>query len=341
MREAERQILIAFIELEEPFETANNRAYRFFPKTLEEAAAYFGVLREDWSEAYPALVKRGYLTESGGTYALTAEGKEAARQERLDHPPIYYWYREFYPLAASSQAYALFCRRLYGANFYQAGFSDLEQVDFLIQAGRLNAHSRILDLGCGLGNVIEFLSDRTGARAWGLDYAPESVRLALARTLAKRERLDFLEGNLDHLEGLPEKFNTLLSIDTLYMTNRLVDTLGKMGSLLEPGGQMLVYYSYFTFHPAEPRERLTSGGNPLGQALAEMGLAYQSWDFSEATFHLMRRKHHLALEMASDFEAEGNGVLLAFLLDESDPGESPFDPSSNPYSRYLYRILKP
>ncbi len=103
---------------------------------------------------------------------------------------------------------------------------------------------------------------------------------------------------------------------------------------------MLIFYSSFVFQPGDSRSQLTPWGNPLGRALADMGLTYQSWDFSEATFHLMRRKHRLALGMADDFRAEGNSVLLEFLLAESDSGEGPFDPQLNPYSRYLYRIPK-
>ncbi len=44
MKEAERQVLIATIEMEEPIETDNNRGYQFYPKTLEEAASYVDFL---------------------------------------------------------------------------------------------------------------------------------------------------------------------------------------------------------------------------------------------------------------------------------------------------------
>jgi SAM-dependent methyltransferase len=338
MIEAERQLLIALIEMEEPVETDNNRSYRFYPQTLDEAGTYFGVLREDWNGAYSSLVEQKLISPNGERYSLTEAGKKLARQQRQDHPPIYYWYRQFYPLAASSPAYARFCQKLYGANLYQAGFSDVEQIDSLLKIGNLKPRDRILDLGCGLGGVLEYLSDCSGAFGLGLDYAPEAVDFALWRTRNKRERLNFIQGNLDHLDSLPKKFDIMLSIDTLYMPNQLPETLRKMQALAAPGGQMLVFYSHFAFQPGEPRERLTPGGNALGQALAEVGLSYQTWDFSEATFYLMRRKHRLALEMTADFETEGSQVLLEFLLSESDAGDEPFDARTNPYSRYLYRI---
>lgn len=338
MREDERQVLIALIELSEPVETENNTTYHFYPATLEQAAAYFGDLRGDWTLAYPSLVEQKALAFENGTYVLTEWGKTVARQERLDHPPIYYWYRAFFPAAARSRAYARFCEKLYGMNFYQAGFSDLDQVREIIKFGRLGPESRILELGCGLGGITEYLSDQTGARAWGVDYIPEAVDLARQRTHDKRDRLDFWHGNLDHLEKLDGQWDTLVSVDTLYMPNDLPQTLSAMRSLLRSGGQMLIFYSHFLFQPGESRDHLKPEGNALGAALAEMGFSYEAKDFSEATHHLMRRKHRLALEMQSEFEAENSQFLLDFILRESDGGESPFDPEMNIYSRYMYRV---
>ena len=337
MKEAERQVLIAFIELVEPIETENNHGYRFYPETLDDAAAYFGDLREDWCQAYSSLVEQGQLSFGGGEYHLTEAGKDQARRERLASPPIYYWYRKAYPIMARSRAYARFCEQLYGANFHQTGFSDLAQVEFLARVGNLGSHTRLLDLGCGLGDVIEYLSDHYGAQVWGLDYTPEALELALARTADRRDRIHFMQGNLDHLETAPKIFNTLLSIDTLYMPNDLEKTLTTMRGLLVEGGQMLLFYSYFAFRP-EDRVQLAPDQNPLGRALARLGWRYQTWDFSEATFVMMRRKRRLAVEMKAEFEAEGSQEMAEFVLTESDSGESPYDPASNVYSRYLYRV---
>jgi SAM-dependent methyltransferase len=338
MLEAERQVLIAYIELFEPVETENNHGYPFYPKTLEEAAAYFGKLREDWTDAYSRLVEQGCLTYFEGEYHLTETGKGLARRERLDCPPIYYWYRTLYPLMAHSRVYDRFCQLLYGASLHQAGFSDLAQIEFLMDQGKLGPETRILDLGCGLGDVVEYISDRCGAQAWGLDYSPEAVQLALARTDNRRDRLHFILGNLDHLEDVPKIFTTLLSIDTLYMPNQLAETLCKMRELLVSGGQMLVFYSCFAFQPEE-RNQLAPDQNPLGQALEHLGLSYETWDFSEAMFYMMQRKHRLAVEMKAEFEAEGSLELVNFPLSESEAGEGPYDPSCSVYSRYLYRIV--
>ncbi len=304
--EAERQVLIACIELSEPIETPNNNFYAFYPKTIGEAASYFRGLRDDWSPAYAHLQEQGLLVCEGDEYHLTEQGLSAARRQRLDHPPIWYWYREFFPMAARSQVYRRFCEQLYGYNLYQAGFSDQQQIDHLIRVGEISAQSVVLDLGCGLGGVAEYISDQTGAFAAGLDYTPEAVRLAMERTRQKANRLNYVEGNLDHLlEGWndhPQRFDTLISIDSIYMPNQLSDTLLKMKRLLTPDGQMLIYYSYFAFDPQEPRSVLTAVASPLAQVIQSLGWTFEVWDFTEEVFNLMRRKRKLAEEMKSEFE---------------------------------------
>lgn len=342
--EAERQVLIALIELSEPIETPNNTHYAFYPKTIEAAAAYFRSLREDWSPAYTSLAARGLLQSEPAGYTLTGAGAALARQERLDHPPIWYWYREYYPITATSPVFSRFCAQLYGRDLCQSNFSDMSQIDFLLQAAGLKPGDRVLDLGCGRGLFAEYLSDTTGARCWGVDYVPEAIQDARQRTAAKRDRLCFQVGNFDHLEYAPAlfdasgSFDVLVSIDTLYMPNDLPATLRVLKNLLAPGGKMLVYYLTLLFDPTQTRTSLQPDNTDLARALQQVGLAYRTWDFSEPTFHLMRRKHRLAQAMRAEFEAEGTLFLYNHLIAELDGGTAPYDPHTTNLSRYLYLV---
>jgi ubiquinone/menaquinone biosynthesis C-methylase UbiE len=334
--EAERQVLIAHIELCDPVETPNNTHYPFYPKTLAEAAAYFGGLREDWSRAYLALNRRGLISGSASDCVLTDAGKAAARQERLDHPPIWYWYREFYTSSARSRAYSRFCERLYGRDLCQTDFSDMTQVDFLVQQAELQPGMHALDLGCGNGLFAEYLSERTGAQVTGIDYIPEAIEQAQVRTLSKRPMLQFQVGNLDHLAEIQGKFDLITSIDTLYMPNDLPRTLRQVERLLAPRGKMLIYYTEMIFDPAQPRDVLQPCGTTLAKALEAVGLPYRTWDFSAATHALLQRKRQLALEMQPEFEAEGTLFLHNHLMIESSAGSEAYDPAAASLCRYLY-----
>lgn len=337
--EAEIQVLIVLIELAHPIETPNNNFYTFYPKSIEEASAYFKGFREDWSPAYPTLESQGLIQAQGDGYTLTASGVRAAEMVRAERPPIYYWYKEFYTLTATSQAYARFCERLFGRNLGQAGFSDMDQLNRLVEVTGLGPHHRALDLGCGAGHTAEYFSDLTGAHFWGIDYSPEAIDRALARTQSKRHRLNFKVGNLDDLDFPPRSFDTLISIDTLYMPSNLDDTLRQMVALLMPGGQMAIFYTMSIWSAPDSRNSLLPQNTPLGISLRNTGLSFRTWDFSEQTYQHMRKKHLLGQEMRSEFEAEGSLALLAYILAESESDPAPYDPDTYPSTRYLYHVV--
>ncbi len=74
--EAERQVLIAYIELVEPIETPNNTHYSTHPATLDEASTYFLGFREGWDDAYDSLNDQGLLVKDhAGKEHLTLEGE--------------------------------------------------------------------------------------------------------------------------------------------------------------------------------------------------------------------------------------------------------------------------
>ena len=341
LTEAEIQVLIILIELEEPIETLNNNFYQFHPKSLEEAATYIRELRLEWDEAYEKLLEEGLITKEKSGYSLTGEGILRARQARYDRPPIYYWYREFFPAAAHSRAYAEFCERLYGKYLCQAGFSDMQQIDDMIGLLNLNSNSRVLDLGCGTGMLAEYISDTTAARLWGMDYCPEAVEIANSRTETKRERLTYQVGNLDHLD-FPEKyFNVILSIDSLYMPNHLDKTLHKMTRLLKPGCSIAAFYTQMIWGSSVDRETLLPEKTPLGEALLRLGLLFETHNYSRQTYQLMQSKRKIGEAMKPLFENEGNDLLYKFIINESESSLASYDPDTCTFTRYLYHIKVP
>jgi SAM-dependent methyltransferase len=336
--EGEIQILIALVELAQPAETPNNNFYTFYPKTLDGAAAYFKSLRVDWSAAYIALAQRGLIAAAGGSWALTPAGLTAAAELRRARPPIYYWYREYYSAAPRSPAYARFCEQLYGRYLCQANFSDMPQLDRLAEVLDLQPGQRALDLGCGIGLIAEYLSERSGAAFTGIDYCPDAIAQALQRTAGQHERLDFAVQNLDTLDFPDAAFDALVSIDTLYMPNDLDTTLRKMARLLKPGGRMGIFYSTFVWDVGGDRAQLRPEATPLAHALSRVGLSFETWDFSAETHAHMQAKHRIGLALRPAFESEGSLALYDYIQAESDASDTPFDPATCAITRYLYRV---
>jgi ubiquinone/menaquinone biosynthesis C-methylase UbiE len=299
---------------------------------------YFRKYLVGWVEAYQSLLEKQFLSKHGAEYVLTRLGETRANQIRDERPPIWYWYKEFYTETAHSKAYTDFCEQLYGKNLCQANFSDMDQLEALIRVTDLNHKQRVLDLGCGTGLIAEYLSDTTGARVSGMDYSPEAIRQAQERTINKRDRLSFRVGNLDNLEYPENSFDTIISIDTLYMPNNLDDTMRRMKAILTPEGQMAIFYIQFLWDSQGVREILLPDKTPVAQLLRKHSLEFRTWDFTEATYRHMQRKRQIAEAMKSEFEAEGNLSLYNYLVTESESSTAPFNPETTTMSRYLYHV---
>jgi len=337
LSESEIQILIVLVELADPIETPNNNFYSFYPKDIEAASTYFRRLKVDWREGYRSLLESKLIFRVGEGFILSSEGKEIAREVRRTRPPIYYWYREFYLSASQSKAYASFCIQLYGRDLCQAGFSDMKQIDAMISFLQLTDGCHCLDLGCGTGLVAEYISDQTGAKVYGVDYCPEAIEIAAYHSQKKRSQLFFQEGNLDSLEFPEHSFDSIISIDTLYMPNDLGATIQRMVDLLKMDGRMAIFYTH-SLCGGRTRQSLKPENTPLGIALKEAKLAYQTLDFSEQTYRLMQLKNKIGEEMQPFFRAEGNLPLYEFIINESESSLDAYNPETCKFARYLYQV---
>lgn len=336
--EAEIQLLIALLEVAEPIETPNNNHYTFYPQDLEAAGLYFRRFREDWTAAEASLLARGLLEATAGGVQLSPAGRDVARGLRAARPPIFYFYKEYYSEAPHSAAFARFCAEVFGKHLHQSNFSDMAQIDAMLAIAHLGPQSRVLDLGCGAGMIAEYIADVTGAHVSGFDYSQEAIAEATTRTATKRDRLAFQVGNLDALPYAPGSFDTLVSIDTLYMPNKLDDTLRQMQQLLTQAGQMLIFWMEMVWDPTASRTVLEADHTQLAQALQRVGLPYQTWEFSRSAYELMQRKRPAAERLRAEFEAENRLFLYDNLIMESEANPAPYVAETATISRYLYRV---
>jgi SAM-dependent methyltransferase len=223
------------------------------------------------------------------------------------------FYERFYATVPASRAYALFCERAFGRDLSQHGFADVEQLEAIIEVTGLGPTERALDLGCGNGRIAEYLAGRTGAHFTGLDYIPEAIQQARARTVARADRLVFLVGNIKALDLPADTFDVIVSIDTLYFSDDLTRTLRELCVALSPGGRMAILHTY-GWEPAMSLEEfdartLHPAQTPLGQALRANGLRFQTQDWTAADYRLTLLRGEVLRELEPQFRSEGLGFL--------------------------------
>jgi cyclopropane fatty-acyl-phospholipid synthase-like methyltransferase len=229
---------------------------------------------------------------------------------------------------------------VYGKDLGQHGFADMEQLEMLLQVTQLRRGQCALDLGCGDGRIAEYLSDRSGAHFTGLDYIPQAIEQARQRTAAKAERLDFIVGDINHLDLPPATFDLILSADTIYFSEDYAATLAALKTALKPGGQMAIFFSYGRepWVPLDqfPKERLPADQTPLAAALNANGLSFQTWNLTSQDYAQALRRRAALDELKPRFEAENTLFIYENRLGDSEGIRQAIEDGL--HARYLYLV---
>ncbi|WP_125777134.1 class I SAM-dependent methyltransferase [Antribacter gilvus] len=107
--------------------------------------------------------------------------------------------------------------------------------DVVVAASGVGAGARVLDVGCGSGDLLAYL-DRRGMSVAGIDPAPGMVSLARARVPAAEVR----QGDAEHLPWGDAAFDLVTSVNALQFADDVDDALAELVRVVGPGGQVAV-----------------------------------------------------------------------------------------------------
>ena len=303
--------------------------------SLENASERFGPFRADYNNAVNNLRDKGLVTGADDALSLTEAGEPLARDYHAERPDQYwYYFRKFYAAANASEAHSTLCERAFGKDLCQEGMVDMEALDNLIDRLQLHRGAAVLDLGCGAGGIAEYVSDKTGAKVTGLDISTSAIEVALARTESKRDRLNFVIGDLNALDLPAENYDAAISLDALYWVSDLDQTLDAILAAIRPGGQLAIH----TLHGREadePPEAMEPQTSSVAKALDSRGLSYEVSEHTANNAAFWKRNYAAAIDLRDAFAAEGNEWIADSLIRESEEEFLPaFD--AGLMARYLY-----
>jgi ubiquinone/menaquinone biosynthesis C-methylase UbiE len=250
------------------------------------------------------LLEMGLVTRKADGYFLSDVGKRLGRKFRNER--MSKGYDNLLSKAETSQAYSIFCERVFGRDLSQYNVLDMEQLNTLIEKLNLKPGEVALDLGCGNGKIAEYISDLTGAKVVGLDFAPELIARAQRRTADRKDRLTYVMGDMDDLAFEDGSFDAIISIDTLYFVESIDTTIRKLKSILKPAsGKLAIFYDQ-SCGPDESRDVLLPENTKVGAALRNNGLAYETVDYTANSREIWIREMEAAEELKELFAKEGN-----------------------------------
>ncbi len=250
------------------------------------------------------------------------------------------FYELFYTLAVRSPAYATFCERVFGQNLDQHGFADMTQLTALMNVLQLQPGHKVLDLGCGSGQIAEYIADCTGAQVTGLDYIPQAITLAQERTASKADQLRFIVGDINALTLPDSTFDVVISIDSMYFSEDYARTIRQLIQAMRPNGQMAFFYGYgrepWVPKAEFPTDSIQPNRTPLALALQANGLRFETQDFSQDDYRLARRRLEVLPELRAGFEADGILAVYDNRIGDAQGMKQAY--AEGLAARYLYHV---
>lgn len=246
---------------------------------------------------------------------------------------FYTAYEEFYAMAGTSEIFKRFCLDAFGEDFSQDGFSDIEQINQILNYIPNKEGVHILDIGCGNGKMLGYLQKKTGAFIHGFDYSGRAIETA--KTLYQ-ENADFREGVIGDIEYKAEQFDVITSMDTMYFAKDMTAFVAQIKRWLKPEGVLFVGYLEGDVMPKTQDARTTV----LAEALRQNGMQYEVEDITEQTYELLRKKRVAAKKHQEEFAAEGHQNWFDMLIWQTEYAQVSYEEFKEKLARYLYVVRK-
>ena len=140
----------------------------------------------------------------------------------------------------------------FGAGWERA----MELPDFLGLLPGLSGR-RVLDLGCGAGQLTLHLARSGASEVLGIDVSERM--LGLARTERAHPRVTYLRQSMEETDFPPARFDLVVSSLAFHYVRDYRGLVGRIGRWLAPGG-VLVFSTEHPIYTARASDRGSSGG---------------------------------------------------------------------------------
>ena len=244
---------------------------------------------------------------------------------------FYNEYEQFYIMAKESKAFCTFCKKAFGEDFSQDGFSDVSQVNRVLEYIPKGGH--VLDIGCGNGKMLGYIQEKTDAYIYGFDYSSNAINLAKALF---KNRSSFIQGCIGEVEYPDESFDVIISMDTMYFAKDMSVLVDQIMRWLNHNGVFFTCYQEGDVMPKTENVYTTV----LAKVLKEKSISFEYVDITKDSYDLLKRKREIAFECESLFREEGNDVWFEMLVGQTDYANKPFEEYKKEMARYIYIVKK-
>jgi SAM-dependent methyltransferase len=127
-----------------------------------------------------------------------------------------------------------------------------ETVEAVIDMLPLGRGDRVLDVGCGRGELLIRIAERTGASGIGVDLAEEQIATAREQAAARVRHggLSFEMRDASMLDEPDGSFTLAACVGSTHALGGLAGTLERLAALVRPGGYLLIGEGFWASPPS-------------------------------------------------------------------------------------------
>ncbi|HUT82797.1 MAG TPA: methyltransferase domain-containing protein [Candidatus Bathyarchaeia archaeon] len=281
-----------------------------------------------------SLQENKFVKLENNCYSLTELGKKIGKKVRIRW--LSEGYGEIFIKCANSQAYGQFCERAYGKNLIQFNVVNMYQLDLLQKRLTLKPSDVVLDLGCGLGKITEYLANETKAKMLGIDFSVKAIDWAKQNTKLN-EKLSFEVMDINELDFPANTFDAIIALDVLYWVDDLESAMKKIKEILKPNGRMGVFYVQFK-SPTDTTDTLSVDDTRIVKLLKQLDFKYDFLDISDIALEMWKDQLIIGQELRPQFEQEGNVDIIDERLTDGKRVLERFE--KNEQKRYFIYVQK-
>jgi sarcosine/dimethylglycine N-methyltransferase len=106
---------------------------------------------------------------------------------------------------------------------------------------KLDAHSRVIDLGAGYGGAARWIAERTGCRVTcvNLSETQNERNRALTKAAGLADRIEVLDASFENVPCATGAYDVVWSQDSILHSGDRARVLREVDRLLKPGGEVI------------------------------------------------------------------------------------------------------
>jgi len=187
------------------------------------------------------------------------------------------------------------------------------RIEQLLDELWLSAHSHVLEVGCGRGELIRMILGKFGCKAAGVDPDGEALHAAAAKLTEYKNDVTLHQCRFDEIEFSENQFDATFSIGVTHafgaVGEALDNALRSLSRITKPGGVILIGDGYWRTEPdpsyleaadlqkkelRSHTENIKSGEKIGLDCIYTARASYEEWDHFEGAFW-MAAERELAL----------------------------------------------